>query len=241
MINKMPKHIAIIMDGNGRWAKANNKTRLEGHKRGVQSVRNIIQKSLDIGLKNLTLYTFSKDNWKRPKLEVNGLMNLFSETIKNEFDNFQKNGVNVSFIGNISTFPSSIQSLVKKTSKDTFKNKTLNLNIAFGYSSREEIVDASKKIADKVINNNLKINDINEAVFSQNLYQSNLSDPDLLIRTSGEHRISDFMLWQIAYSEIFFVEKYWPDFNGDDFLELINEYKNRERRYGKISEQVLKL
>ena len=241
MINKMPKHIAIIMDGNGRWAKANNKTRLEGHKRGVQSVRNIIQKSLDIGLKNLTLYTFSKDNWKRPKLEVNGLMNLFSETIKNEFDNFQKNGVNVSFIGNISTFPSSIQSLVKKTSKDTFKNKTLNLNIAFGYSSREEIVDASKKIADKVINNNLKINDINEAVFSQNLYQSNLSDPDLLIRTSGEHRISDFMLWQIAYSEIFFVEKCWPDFNGDDFLELINEYKNRERRYGKISEQVLKL
>ena len=241
MINKMPKHIAIIMDGNGRWAKANNKTRLEGHKRGVQSVRNIIQKSLDIGLKNLTLYTFSKDNWKRPKLEVNGLMNLFSETIKNEFNNFQKNGVNVSFIGNISTFPSSIQSLVKKTSKDTFKNKTLNLNIAFGYSSREEIVDASKKIADKVINNNLKINDINEAVFSQNLYQSNLRDPDLLIRTSGEHRISDFMLWQIAYSEIFFVEKYWPDFNGDDFLELINEYKNRERRYGKISEQVLKL
>ena len=241
MINKMPKHIAIIMDGNGRWAKANNKTRLEGHKRGVQSVRNIIQKSLDIGLKNLTLYTFSKDNWKRPKLEVNGLMNLFSETIKNEFNNFQKNGVNVSFIGNISSFPSSIQSLVKKTSKDTFKNKTLNLNIAFGYSSREEIVAASKKIADKVINNNLKINDINEAVFSQNLYQSNLKDPDLLIRTSGEHRISDFMLWQIAYSEIFFVEKYWPDFNGDDFLELINEYKNRERRYGKISEQVLKL
>ena len=241
MINKMPKHIAIIMDGNGRWAKANNKTRLEGHKRGVQSVRNIIQKSLDIGLKNLTLYTFSKDNWKRPKLEVNGLMNIFSETIKNEFDNFQKNGVNVSFIGNISSFPSSIQSLVKKTSKRTFKNKTLNLNIAFGYSSREEIVAASKKIADKVINNNLKINDINEAVFSQNLYQSNLSDPDLLIRTSGEHRISDFMLWQIAYSEIFFVEKYWPDFNGDDFLEVINEYKNRERRYGKISEQVLKL
>ena len=241
MINEIPKHIAIIMDGNGRWAKLNNKTRLEGHKRGVQSVRNIIQKSLDIGLKNLTLYTFSKDNWKRPRLEVNGLMNLFSDTIKNEFDNFQKNGVNVSFIGNISSFPSSIQNLVKKTSKGTFKNKTLNLNIAFGYSGREEIVDASKKIADKVINNNLKINDINEALFSQNLYQSNLSDPDLLIRTSGEHRISDFMLWQIAYSEIFFVKKYWPDFNEDDFLEVINEYKNRERRYGKISEQVLKL
>ncbi len=232
------KHIAIIMDGNGRWAKLNNKTRLDGHNKGVSTVKKIIQKSLDIKLESLSLYAFSKDNWKRPELEIIGLMGLFSKTIKKELNNFIKNNIKVSFIGDVSKFPKSIIDLINKVTESTCRNDCLNLNIAFGYSARSEILDSTKRIVRKVISGDLSIDDINENIFSDNLYNPNLSDPDLLIRTGGESRISDFMLWQIAYSEIFFTKKYWPDFDEKDFLNAINDYKNRERRYGKISEQI---
>jgi len=238
MTKQNPQHIAIIMDGNGRWAKNNNKTRLEGHKIGVQSVKKIIQKSLDLKINKLTLYTFSKDNWNRPRKEITGLMKLFSQTIKNEFDNLNKNGVRISFIGDFSGFSKTMLDLIRHTSNKTSNNISLKLNIALGYSSREEIIYATKKIVSKIVDKQLDINDIDERVFSQNLYDSNFSEPDLLIRTGGESRVSNFMLWQIAYSEIFFTKKYWPDFNEVDFLYAIDDYKSRERRYGKISEQI---
>jgi len=231
------KHIAIIMDGNGRWAKSNNKTRLEGHKKGVSAVRKIIQKSIEIKLDSLSLYTFSKDNWKRPRLEISGLMGLFSQTIKNELNSFMNNDIKVSFIGDLSKFPKTVRNLIDQTIQDTYDNSTLNLNIALGYSGRIEILDSTKKIINKVISEDLNVENIDETIFSDNLYYPG-PDPDLLIRTGGEHRISDFMLWQIAYSEIFFIEKYWPDFNEEDFLNVIHEFNNRERRYGKISEQI---
>ena len=231
------KHIAIIMDGNGRWAKSNNKTRLEGHKKGVLAVKKIIQKSIEIRLESLSLYAFSKDNWKRPKLEISGLMGLFSSTIKNELNSFMANDIKVSFIGDLSKFPKTVRNLIDKTTQDTYDNSSLNLNIALGYSSRIEILDSAKKIINKIILEDLNIDDVDETMFSDNLYYKG-SDPDLLIRTGGEHRISDFMLWQIAYSEIFFIKKYWPDFNEEDFLNVISEFNNRERRYGKISEQI---
>ena len=231
------KHIAIIMDGNGRWAKSNNKTRLEGHKKGVSAVRKIIQKSIEIKLDSLSLYTFSKDNWKRPRLEISGLMGLFSQTIKNELNSFMNNDIKVSFIGDLSKFPKTVRNLIDQTIQDTYDNSTLNLNIALGYSGRIEILDSTKKIINKVISEDLNVESIDETIFSDNLYSPG-ADPDLLIRTGGEHRISDFMLWQIAYSEIFFIKKYWPDFNEEDFSNVINEFNNRERRYGKISEQI---
>ena len=238
MIKKLPKHIAIIMDGNGRWANNNNRTRLEGHKIGVRSVKKIIQKSLDLKINRLTLYTFSKDNWGRPRKEIDGLMKLFSNTIENQLSNLDKNGVKLSFIGDFSGFSKTMLDLLNYASNKTIANTCLELNIALGYSSREEIIYATKNIVNKIINKQMEISDIDDKTFSQNLYQNNSLSPDLLIRTGGEFRISDFMLWQIAYSEIFFTKKYWPDFNEDDFLDAINEYKNRERRYGKISEQI---
>ena len=238
MTKKNPKHIAIIMDGNGRWAKNNNKTRLEGHNAGVKVVKKIIQKSLDLKINSLTLYTFSKDNWNRPRKEIDGLMKLFSKTIKKEFNNLNENGVRISFVGDFSGFSRTMLDLISYASSKTSSNTSLKLNIALGYSSREEIIYATKSIVNKVVNKQLDINDIDNEIFSQNLYNSNSSNPDLLIRTGGESRISDFMLWQIAYSEIFFTEKYWPDFTEDDFLAAIDDYKTRERRYGKISDQI---
>ena len=237
-MQKIPKYIAIIMDGNGRWAQNNSKSRIEGHIAGVKSVKKIIQKSLDLGVKKLTLYTFSKDNWNRPKVEVDGLMKLFSRTIKSEFSNLKKNGVKVSIIGDLSKFSSHINNISNDLKKETSQNNLLDLNIALGYSSRHEIIYATRKIAEKVMNQKLKLNEINENEFTSNLYTGNHSQPDLLIRTGGEFRISDFLLWQIAYSEIYISEKYWPDFDENDFIEAIDNYLKRERRFGKISEQL---
>ncbi len=237
MRNKL-NHIAVIMDGNGRWAKLNNKTRLEGHSKGVSSVRRIIQKSIELKIGYLSLYAFSNDNWNRPKIETNGLMGLFSQTIEKEFNAFMDNDIKVSFIGDVSRFPKALRKLIDKTIQDTYDNCTLNLNIALGYSSRMEILESTKQIVNKVISGNLGVDNIDESVFSDNLYYSDLPDPDLLIRTGGESRISDFMLWQIAYCEIFFIKKHWPDFNEQDFLDIIHEFDKRERRYGRISEQV---
>ena len=238
MISNQLKHIAIIMDGNGRWAKLNNKTRLEGHSKGVSTVRKIIKKSIELKVAYLSLYAFSKDNWKRPKIEINGLIGLFLQTIEKELNTFMKNDIKVSFVGDVSRFPTALRKLIDKTTQDTYDNCTLNLNIALGYSGRIEILESAKKIINKVMSGNLSINNIDEAVFSNHLYRSYLPDPDLLIRTGGEHRISDFMLWQIAYCEIFFIKKCWPDFNEADFSDIVSEFNNRERRYGKISEQI---
>ena len=235
--NKL-KHIAIIMDGNGRWAKLNNKTRLEGHRKGVATVRKIIQKSIELKIDCISLYTFSNDNWKRPKIEINGLIGLFLQTIEKEFDAFMENDIKVSFIGDFSRFPIALRKLIDKATQDTYNNCTLSLNIAIGYSGRMEILNSTKKIINEVMSGKLSLKDVNESVFSKNLYYRDMPDPDLLIRTGGEHRVSDFMLWQIAYSEIFFIKKYWPDFNEQDFLNIISDFENRERRYGKISEQI---
>jgi undecaprenyl diphosphate synthase len=235
--NKL-KHIAIIMDGNGRWAKLNNKTRIEGHRKGVASVKRIIQKSIELKIGHISLYAFSNDNWKRPKIEINGLMGLFLQTIEKEFDAFVKNDIKVSFIGDFSRFPTALRKLIDKTTQDTYNNCTLNLNIAIGYSGRIEILNSTKKVINEVLSGKLDINDVTESVISEHLYNRDMPDPDLLIRTGSEHRLSDFMLWQIAYSEIFFIKKYWPDFNEQDFLNVISNFKNRERRYGKISEQI---
>ena len=237
MRNKL-NHIAVIMDGNGRWAKLNNKTRLEGHSKGVSSVRRIIQKSIELKIGYLSLYAFSNDNWNRPKIEINGLMGLFSQTIEKEFNAFMDNDIKVSFIGDVSRFPKALRKLIDKTVQDTYDNCTLNLNIALGYSGRMEILESTKQIVNKVMSGNLGVDNIDESVFSDNLYYSDLPDPDLLIRTGGESRISDFMLWQIAYCEIFFIKKHWPDFNEQDFLDIIDEFDKRERRYGRLGEQV---
>ena len=238
MNKKLPKHIAIIMDGNGRWAKFNNKTRLSGHKKGVEAVRKIIQKSKDLGIKTLTLYTFSKDNWKRPKDEVSGLMQLLYLTLKEEFDNFHRNDIRVSFIGDINSFPKKIINLVDQTIETTSNNESLNLNIALGYSSREEITNVARQITEEVLDKTLNMKQINSDLISDRLENSYLGNPDLLIRTGGESRVSDFLLWQIAYSEIYFTDIYWPDFDEDEYSKAISDYQKRERRFGKISEQI---
>ena len=238
MSKRLPKHIAIIMDGNGRWAKLNNKSRLSGHKKGVNSVRKIIQQSKNLNIETLTLYTFSKDNWKRPKDEVSGLMKLLYLTLKQEFDNFHKNDIRVSFMGDVKSFPKEIINLVNETIDTTSKNKSLNLNIALGYSSRQEIVNTTKQIAKEVLDKTLEVKNINSDLISERLENSYLGNPDLLIRTGGESRISDFLLWQIAYSEIYFTDVYWPDFDESEYSKAILDYQNRERRFGKISEQI---
>ena len=238
MSKKLPKHIAIIMDGNGRWAKFNNKTRLSGHKKGVEAVRKIIQKSKDLGIKTLTLYTFSKDNWKRPKDEVSGLMQLLYLTLKEEFNNFHRNDIRVSFIGDINSFPKKIINLVDQTIETTSNNESLNLNIALGYSSREEITNVARQITEEVLDKTLNMKQINSDLISDRLENSYLGNPDLLIRTGGESRVSDFLLWQIAYSEIYFTDIYWPDFDEAKYSKAISDYQKRERRFGKISEQI---
>ena len=241
MKNNTPNHVAIIMDGNGRWAKSNSKSRLMGHKKGVESVREIIDCSKNIGVKSLTLYTFSKDNWQRPKNEVLGLMDLLYFTLKNEMNTFKKNGLRVTYIGDISFFPNKVITIIEETVNATKDNTILNLNLALGYSSRQEIINIVKIISKKVYNNQIKLEDIDTAMFSNALNEKNhLGDPDLLIRTGGELRISDFLLWQIAYSEIFFSKKYWPDFDKDEYMKAILNFRNTERRFGKISEQINK-
>ncbi len=239
MKNKVPKHVAIIMDGNGRWAKSNSKTRLMGHKKGVEAVREIINCSKNIGIQSLTLYTFSKDNWKRPKTEVLGLMDLLYFTLKNELNTFKKNGLRVTYIGDISFFPDKVTNIINETVEATKDNTNLNLNLALGYSSRQEIINGVKKIANKVLNQEIDLEDIDVSLLSNALDKNKrLGDPDLLIRTGGEFRVSDFLLWQIAYSEIFFSEKYWPDFDKDEYMQAILNYRTTERRFGKISEQI---
>ena len=236
--NNIPKHIAIIMDGNGRWAKSKGLPRLSGHKAGVKAVRKITETCSKIGLQHLTLFTFSSENWKRPTSEVNALMKLLLSSIHNEINRMIKNNVRFTFIGDINKFNDSIQNELLNAYEKTKNNSGLNLNLALSYGGRQEIINATKNLFKKINSGKINIEDVNENLFSQELYTKNLPNPDLLIRTGGNYRISNFLLWQIAYSEFYITNTFWPSFDEDKLIEAIIEFQNRERRFGKISEQI---
>jgi len=236
--NRIPKHVAVIMDGNGRWAKKNGFIRAIGHKKGVNSVSAVVQASVELGVSILTLYAFSTENWSRPKAEVNALMELLVSSLNKELSTFQKNNIQLFTIGEKDTLPNKCRKRLDFVIKETSKNNGLKLVIALSYSSKAEIINSIKNIAQKVADKTIKVDDINEAYFSNELYTSDYPDPDLLIRTSGEYRISNFLLWQIAYAELYFSPKLWPDFNKTDFIDAIIEYQSRERRFGKTSKQI---
>ena len=235
---KLPRHIAIIMDGNGRWAKDRGKLRIFGHRNGVLSVRDVVEGAVDLGVQYLTLYTFSSENWNRPKLEVMAIMELMVSTIHKEIKNFMEKIVRLNAIGDLAMLPKRCFDELNNAIETTSANTGLVLTLALSYSSRYEIVRAAKNIAAKVQSGELSINDIDETVFENNLYTADMPDPELLIRTSGEYRISNYLLWQIAYAELYFTPKLWPDFRKEDLYEAILDYQKRERRFGMTSEQV---
>ncbi|MEZ4879900.1 MAG: isoprenyl transferase [Chitinophagales bacterium] len=237
-LNKLPKHIAIIMDGNGRWAQEKGKHRIFGHKNGVSAVRATTEACAELGVQHLTLYAFSTENWNRPQTEVSALMELLFLTIGKEIKTLQKNNIKLSAIGNIDTLPEKSQKALLKAIDETKYNTRMTLHLALSYGSREEILQATKKIAEAYKLGKININQINETDFDQYLYTKNIPDPELLIRTSGEQRISNFLLWQIAYAELYFTDKFWPDFNKEDIYQAIYDYQNRERRFGKTSKQI---
>lgn len=235
---KLPKHIAIIMDGNGRWAKDKGKLRIFGHHNGVLAVRDVVEGATILELKYLTLYTFSAENWNRPKLEVMAIMELMVSTIHREIKNFMKKNVRLNAIGDLNMLPDKCHRELNNAIKKTSANTGLVLTLALSYSSRQEIVQATKNIAIKIQNGELKIDDIDEETFENNLYTNGMPNPELLIRTSGEYRISNYLLWQIAYAELYFTPKLWPDFRKQDLYEAILDFQKRERRFGMTSEQV---
>ncbi len=236
--DRLPKHVAIIMDGNGRWAKQQGKMRVFGHRKGVKAVREAIEGAAEIGIEFLTLYAFSTENWNRPKYEVDALMSLLLSSLKDELKTLQENNIKLKVIGDISKLPNKNQKELQQVIDKTKDNDRMTLVLALSYGSKVEIIDAVKSISEKVKNNDLDISEINEELISNNLYTSGMPDVDLLIRTSGETRISNFLLWQIAYAELFFLEKLWPDFDRTDLFNTILDYQNRERRFGKTSEQI---
>ena len=234
----LPQHIAIIMDGNGRWAKGKGFNRIFGHKNGVTAVRETTEACAELGIKYLTLYAFSSENWNRPKFEVNALMELLIETIKKETDTFIKNGIKLNTIGRIDQLPAKAYKSLLELKELTKNHNKLELVLALSYGSKDEIVEAVKTIAEKVKTGTLQAENITNETISQHLYTHNIPDPELLIRTSGEHRISNFLLWQIAYSELYFTDVLWPDFRKEDLYNAIISYQHRERRFGKTSEQL---
>ena len=237
---KIPNHVAVIMDGNGRWAKQKGMARVFGHKNGVKSVRETTEAAREIGIKVLTLYAFSTENWKRPKREVDTLMRLLVSSLKDELPTLQKNDIKLQTIGQTENLPKKAQKELNEVTELTKNNTSMILNLALSYGSREEIVNTIKKISKKVVNTELSIEEINEKIINNHLYTFTLPDVDFLIRTSGEKRISNFLLWQIAYAELYFTDVLWPDFRKEDFFKAIYEYQHRERRFGKISEQIQK-
>lgn len=234
----IPNHVAIIMDGNGRWAKKRGKIRIFGHRNGVQAVRETIETAAEIGVKVLTLYAFSTENWNRPQKEVNTLMSLLASSLKKELKNLQKNDIQLRAIGDLNSLPDKAQKQLQSVIDKTATNQRMILNLALSYGSRAEIVNAVKRISKKVVNNELKIENIDVKTINNHLYTFSLPDVDFLIRTSGEQRISNFLLWQISYAELYFTNTLWPDFNKECFYDAIKEYQIRERRYGKTSEQI---
>ena len=239
-INKdnLPKHLAIIMDGNGRWAKQKGLLRAFGHENGTKSVRTTVETCAKLGIDNLTLFAFSTENWNRPKLEVELLMDLLINSLKNELKTLQENNIKLNSIGNLDLLPKSAQKKLQEVIETTKDNSRMVLTLALSYGSREELINAVKNISNKVKNNIISVDNIDESIINQHLYTRDLPEVDLLIRTSGEHRISNFLLWQIAYSELYFTNVLWPDFKEDDLYEAIISYQKRERRFGKTSEQI---
>ena len=237
-MERLPKHVAIIMDGNGRWAKEQGQDRLFGHYQGVVSVRKVVEAATELGIQYLTLYAFSTENWDRPQPEVTGLMTLFVDTLSKEVPDLHKNKIKLHFIGNLDMLPKEAKMALDEASALTAQNTGLTLIIALSYSSRWELVEATKNIAQKVQNGQLPIEEINEATISENLTTSEFPDPALMIRTSGECRISNFLLYQLAYAELYFTDTRWPEFRKDDLVKALLDYQSRERRFGKTSEQV---
>jgi undecaprenyl diphosphate synthase len=239
-LQNIPQHVAFIMDGNGRWAKKQNQHRLFGHAAGVESVKEVIKTAREVGISFLTMYAFSTENWSRPSEEVEGLMNLLVEAITNEVDEMHQNGVRLLTIGNIKGLPGNCYDSLVAAMERTKNNKNLTLVLALNYSARQEILEASKKLAELIQNGAKSLDQIQEQDFAQLLQTKDIPDPELLIRTSGECRISNFLLWQLSYTELYFTETHWPDFRREALLEAIGAYQKRERRFGMVSEQIKK-
>ncbi len=235
---RVPTHVAVIMDGNGRWAKQKGQERVFGHSNGIESVRNTLTAATEAGVKYLTLYAFSAENWNRPKEEVEALMNLLVQTIFNEVEELHKNGVRLNAIGDLDSLPSLCKEALDKAMDYTKDNSTITLTLALSYSSQKELLQATQKLAKDVASGKIKPEKITESHIQSSLYTADMPNPDLLIRTSGEERISNFLLWQLAYAELYFTDTFWPDFNSEEFFKAIINYQNRERRFGKISEQI---
>lgn len=235
---KVPQHIAIIMDGNGRWAKQKGMPRVLGHRSGVKSVREVTEAAAQIGVKYLTLYAFSTENWNRPPAEVMALMSLLVETIKGEIRDLNKNGVRLTAIGDIEALPAATLKTLREGIEKTKDNNRVTLVLALNYSAKWEILRATRHLAEQVKLGVLKPDEINEAVFERELSTHGIPDPELLIRTSGETRLSNFLLWQVAYAELYFTPVFWPDFDKKELFKAILSYQNRERRFGMISEQL---
>ena len=234
----LPKHLSIIMDGNGRWAKQKGLLRAMGHENGTKSVKATIEACAKLGIEFLTLYAFSSENWNRPKLEVETLMKLLVKSLKKELQTLKDNNIKLNAIGNLEKLPKSAQKELLDVIEATKDNSRMTLTLALSYGSREEIVNAVRNISHKVKNNIISIDTIDDSIINEHLYTQNLPDVDLLIRTSGEHRISNFLLWQIAYAELYFTDVLWPDFKEHHLYEAIISYQKRERRFGKTSEQI---
>jgi undecaprenyl diphosphate synthase len=240
ILEKLPKHIAIIMDGNGRWAKKHGKPRIFGHRNGVKAVRETTEAAAELGVENITLYAFSTENWNRPQLEVNALMALLVETIRSEVNTLNKNNIRLKAIGDIEKLPTKSYKALMEGIESTKNNTRMTLILALNYSAKWEIIQAVKTIANKLENKQISTADIDEKTFENELSTSGIPDPELLIRTSGENRISNFLLWQIAYAELYFTPILWPEFRKEHLYQAIIDFQNRERRFGKTSEQLMK-
>lgn len=236
--NKLPRHIAVIMDGNGRWAKQKGKPRVFGHRNGVKSVREVTEAAAELGVEYLTMYAFSTENWGRPKYEVNALMTLLVNTIRNEIKTLMENDVKLNAIGQLKDLPSQCYKELMEAIEKTKNNKRMTLTLALNYSAKWEIIEAVKSIATEVKDGKLDVDSIENGHFDNALSTAGIPDPELMIRTSGETRISNFLLWQLAYAELYFTPVFWPDFHRQEFYEAILNFQNRERRFGKTSEQV---
>ena len=237
-LGDVPKHIAIIMDGNGRWAKMNSLPRAAGHKEGINSVREIVRVCGEIDVSFLTLYTFSSENWNRPETEVSAIMKLLFSTIRKEIDNLDKNNVRLTTIGNLNDLPKETRKNIKNGISQTRDNTGLNLILALSYGSRQELIRAIRRIGNKIESSQIKSDDITDEVLESELYSTGVPDPDLVIRTGGEYRLSNFLLWQAAYSELLITEKHWPEFRENELLNGIIDYQNRQRRFGQTDEQI---
>lgn len=236
--NNLPKHLAIIMDGNGRWAKNQGMLRVFGHEKGTKSVKQTVENCAKLGIDFLTLYAFSTENWNRPKIEVDTLMKLLVSSLKKELKTLQSNNIKLNAIGNLDNLPTGVRKELTEVIEKTQANTRMTLTLALSYGARDEIINAVKIISEKVKNNIISADAIEESIINQHLYTQNMPDVDLVIRTSGEHRISNFLLWQIAYAEFYFTDVLWPDFNEEELLKALLSYQKRERRFGKTSEQI---